>query len=358
MTCVNQLLLLCLISIRWACLVDIAAIQRSPTLARGLQKFELNGHASESSTPFEWRHLHLFQPRGRFGELIKTIRVPRHLTSGVHMFPTIAANLFDFYFPNDRSIAPVAPRGALLDTLSKPWSVQQIHEAGEAAMMRLLQNGHKKSLKLLWAQLDDRAWLEKIEARHRREFYEWRLGAPLTDLHVVIASSDAGKICRINDGDIQTADIGGALILAAVEGSNALIDALLSHGTPIQTADKRGRTSAHIAAAAGNQSGLEALLRHGADARAVDHHGATPLMLAVGAMSASCAELLLPISDLNARDLDGADAKNYAPAFHADPDDPGFENALRYARLLRSLEEASNLEKACGAAAPAKSRWL
>lgn len=171
MTCVNQLLLLCLISIRWACLVDIAAIQRSPTLARGLQKFELNGHASESSTPFEWRHLHLFQPRGRFGELIKTIRVPRHLTSGVHMFPTIAANLFDFYFPNDRSIAPVAPRGALLDTLSKPWSVQQIHEAGEAAMMRLLQNGHKKSLKLLWAQLDDRAWLEKIEARHRREFY-------------------------------------------------------------------------------------------------------------------------------------------------------------------------------------------
>jgi hypothetical protein len=59
------------------------------------------------------------------------------------MFPTIAANLFDFYFPNERSIAAVAPRGELLDTLSKPWSVQQIHEAGEAAMMRLLQNGHK-----------------------------------------------------------------------------------------------------------------------------------------------------------------------------------------------------------------------
>jgi hypothetical protein len=56
-------------------------------------------------------------------------------------------------------------------------------------------------------------------------------------LHVVIASGDPGKICRINDGDIQTADIGGALILAAVEGSNALIDALLSHGAPIQTAD-------------------------------------------------------------------------------------------------------------------------
>jgi len=92
--------------------------------------------------------------------------------------------------------------------------------------------------------------------------------------------------------------------------------------------------------------------------RAVDHRGATPLMLAVGAMSASCAELLLPISDINARDLDGADPKNCAPAFHADPDDPGFENALRYARLLRSLEEASNLEKACGEAASAKSRWL
>jgi hypothetical protein len=62
-------------------------------------------------------------------------------------------------------------------------------------------------------------------------------GSAFTDLHVVIASGDPGKICRINDGDIQTADIGGALILAAVEGSNALIDALLSHGAPIQTAD-------------------------------------------------------------------------------------------------------------------------
>jgi hypothetical protein len=81
-------------------------------------------------------------------------------------------------------------------------------------------------------------------------------------------------------------------------------------------------------------------------------------MLAVGAMSASCAELLLPVSDLNARDRAGDDAKSYAPAFHADPDDPGFENALRYARLLQSLEEASTLEAECGEPASAKPRSL
>jgi hypothetical protein len=85
------------------------------------------------------------------------------------MLPTVASNLFDFYFPKDPSIMGVAPRDALLDNLSKPWSIQQILEEGEAAMMRL-HSGHRKSLKLLWAQLDDRAWPEKIHARHRQEF--------------------------------------------------------------------------------------------------------------------------------------------------------------------------------------------
>ena len=79
-------------------------------------------------------------------------------------------------------------------------------------------------------------------------------------------------------------------------------------------------------------------------------------MLAVGATSASCAELLLPVSNLNARDRAGDDAKNYAPAFHDDPN--GFENALRYARLWQSLEEASRLEAECGEAAAAKPRSL
>ena len=274
------------------------------------------------------------------------------------MLPNIPANLLDFYFSNDPSTTSVAPRGALLDNLRKPWSIQEILEAGEAAMMRFWKIGHRKSLTTLWAQLDDRGWLEKIEARHRQEFYERRAGSPLTDLHGAIASRDASRACSIIDGAPQSADINGALLLAAVEGSAALIDALVLQGAPIQFADKRGSTPAHIAAAAGNQSGLEALLRHGADAHAVDHLGATPLMLAVGAMSASCAELLLPISDLNTRDLAGDDAKNYAPAFHADPDDPGFENALRYARLLQSLEEASTLEAECGEAASAKPRSL
>jgi hypothetical protein len=92
------------------------------------------------------------------------------------MLPNIPANLLDFYFSNDPSTTSVAPRGASLDKLRKPWSIQEILEAGEAAMMRLRKIGHRKSLTTLWAQLDDRGWLEKIEARHRQEFYERRAG--------------------------------------------------------------------------------------------------------------------------------------------------------------------------------------
>jgi hypothetical protein len=58
------------------------------------------------------------------------------------MLLTIPANLLDFYFSNDPSITGVAPRGASLDNLRKPWSIQEIYEAGEAAMMRLLRSGH------------------------------------------------------------------------------------------------------------------------------------------------------------------------------------------------------------------------
>ena len=274
------------------------------------------------------------------------------------MTSIVAADLFAFYFPDDLSSTSVVPRGDALDSLSKPWSIQEIFEAGEAAMMQLLQSGHRKSLKILWAQLDDRGRLEDIEARHRQEFYERRLGEPLGDLQSAIASGDASHACSVIDGDVKNAHIRDALLLAAVEGSAAMINALASRGGFVQSTDKHGRTPTHIAAAAGNVSGLQALLRHGANARAVDQNGATPFMLAVGAMSASCAELLLPISDLNARDRDGDDAKNYAPAFHADPDDPGFENALRYARFLQSLEEASALDSACGEAPSAKSRSL
>jgi hypothetical protein len=93
--------------------------------------------------------------------------------------------------------------------------------------------------------LNDRSWPEEIEARHRQEFYERRLGAPLRDFHGAIASGDMAKACSIIDGDAQSADIGGALLLPAVEGSAALIDALASRRAPIHRWTNAEDASAH-----------------------------------------------------------------------------------------------------------------
>lgn len=269
-----------------------------------------------------------------------------------------AIDIVQFFWPEEPSANGVAPRGASLDKLRKPWSIQDIHEAGEAALMRHSTNSHRKLLAPLWAQLDDREWLEKIKARHRQEFHERRLGAPLSNFHLAIASGNIEKIYSLDGGDIPDSDIRDALLLAAVEGNAALIDALASNGALAQSTNKQGMTPAHIAAAAGNRSGLGAILRYGADPNAVDLQGATPLMLAIGAMSTACAELLLPLSNPSARDLNGYEAKNYAPAFHADPDDPGFEDAMRFSQLLQSLDEASTLQAACADTASVKPRTL
>jgi hypothetical protein len=36
-----------------------------------------------------------------------------------------------------------SPWDESLDNLRKPWAIQEIHEAGQSAMMRLLQIGHR-----------------------------------------------------------------------------------------------------------------------------------------------------------------------------------------------------------------------
>ena len=270
----------------------------------------------------------------------------------------IAPDILPFFLPNDPSCLGAAPRGAALDNLRRPLSLQELHEAGEAEMMRLFEQGHRKALKPLVEKLDDRRLLEQVEARHREEFYERRLGAPLSELHRAVVVGDAGQTAVVSSQESCKSIRDDALHLAAVEGSAALIDVLLSHGALISSVNRHGLTAAHIAAAAGNHGALEALLLRGADPSAKDRQGATPLMLAIGAMSTSCAELLLPMSAPNARDLDGREAKDYAPRFHADPDDPGFDDALRFARLLQSLEEASALGAVCNAAGSAKARAL
>jgi hypothetical protein len=106
-------------------------------------KSESNGHASQSGTALGWAPICIcFNDAVGLESWLDQYGPFDALTFGASMLLTIPANLLDFYFPNDPSITGVAPRGASLDNLRKPWSIQEIYEAGEAAMMRLLRSGH------------------------------------------------------------------------------------------------------------------------------------------------------------------------------------------------------------------------
>lgn len=73
-----------------------------------------------------------------------------------------------------------------------------------------------------------------------------------------------------------------------------------------------GRTALMIAAASGSEAIVRALLGAGCDPRAKDKAGRSALMEAVEGRSMACVELLLTVSDVWAKDLQGLDAKGRA----------------------------------------------
>lgn len=274
------------------------------------------------------------------------------------MTQTISPDLLDHFFPASAGKTGIAPRGARLHAMPRPWSMQELHDAGEAAMMMLFETGQRQSLKPLMKHLDDRAWLESALSKDRQEFYEGRNGAPLSDLQIAVADGNSAQAAALLRAEAPESPALTSLHIAAFEGTSSMVDELIAAGAELDAVNALGDTPALIATAAGNCDALAALLRHGANANAVNKEGATPLMRAIAAMASTCVELLIPVSDLNARDNDGHRAIDYAPLFHADPDDPAYDEAVRFSRLLQSLQEADDLEVEVGAPQPKPARSL
>lgn len=250
-------------------------------------------------------------------------------------------DLFEHFFPLEGP--GIAPSGPQLNAMPKPWSARELHEAGEAAMMRLFEIGQRKIVKALVVQLDDSAWIASALARHRVDFYETRNGAPLSDLQIAVMNDDASQAKKLLDEGARESATLSSLHIAAFEGSSTMIESLASAGADVNAVSAWGETPALIAASVGNAEALSELLRQGANARGVDKNGATPLMRAIGGMSSACAEMLLSVSDLNAQDNEGNCAINYVPLFHADPDDPAFDDVMRFARLVQSLQDRADI---------------
>jgi len=257
---------------------------------------------------------------------------------------SIPTDLHDLYFSHEALARGAAPRGAQLDAMSSPWTLRQIHEAGEVAMMELFDRGPSKLLKPLANQLDDRALLNAVLQRHREEFYTRRNFAPLSELQLAILSGDANlAVSLLQSGAPETLTL-PALHTAAFEGSKEMVDALTSAGAQVNARDARGRTAAMIASEAGNAEALAALLSRGADPRIQDNEGKSALMLAIHGAALECVQMLLPVSQVGATDKNGRSAVDYVPFIHVDSDDPHFKEVARYLQLVESMREQRELE--------------
>lgn len=257
---------------------------------------------------------------------------------------SIPTDLHDLYFSHDALARRPARRGAQLDEMSSPWTLRQIHEAGEVAMMELFDRGPSKLLKPLANQLDDRALLNAVLQRHREEFYTRRTGAALSELQLAILSGDANlAVSLLQSGAPETPTL-PALHTAAFEGSKEMVDALTSAGAQVNARDALGRTAAMIASEAGNAEALGALLSRGADPRIQDNKGKSALMLAIQCAALECIEMLLQVSEVGATDKNGHSAVDYVPFIHVDSDDPHFEEVARYLQLVESMREQREFE--------------
>jgi hypothetical protein len=263
------------------------------------------------------------------------------------MVPARPRGVVVLFFPTDPARVGAGPSREQLDAMTVPWSPPELREAGEAALMGLFERGEKKTVRAWMPQLAELAWLTAVVGRHREDFYERRNEGPLSDLQVMILNGDHARAAQLLRGGAPESPALPSMHVASFEGSADMVDALVAAGAEVGALNARGKSAAWIAAA-GNHEALEALLHHGADPRTPDTDGVTPLMVAIANMSAPCAELLLPVSDLRAKDSQGRSACERAPSFHADPDDPDFERMVRYARLLRSLHEAAEFDSAAG----------
>jgi hypothetical protein len=101
--------------------------------------------------------------------------------------------------------------------------------------------------------------------------------------------------------------LGNQLLIAAQNGNNETVEALLRQGVPVDAKDDNGRTPLLWAAVKGHIDVCELLLTHNAHVDATNHYGVTPLMwAAIYGHKDLCELLLTHNAQVDAKYDDGA----------------------------------------------------
>jgi hypothetical protein len=139
------------------------------------------------------------------------------------------------------------------------------------------------------------------------------------------STDDIREIGDPHAADLEIKDDDGytPLLLAAVNGDEAVVKQLLEKGADLESKDDDGRTPLLRAARSGHEAGVKLLLQKGADLESKDNDGLTPLLCAVRlgfeAVVKQLLEKVLDLEDLEARDHDGRTLLSWADGngYHA-----------------------------------------
>jgi hypothetical protein len=139
------------------------------------------------------------------------------------------------------------------------------------------------------------------------------------------STDDIREIGDPHAADLEVKDDDGytPLLLAAVNGDEAVVKQLLEKGADLESKDDDGRTPLLRAARSGHEAGVKLLLQKGADLESKDNDGLTPLLCAVRlgfeAVVKQLLEKVLDLEDLEARDHDGRTLLSWADGngYHA-----------------------------------------
>jgi ankyrin repeat protein len=133
------------------------------------------------------------------------------------------------------------------------------------------------------------------------------------------------------------------IVAAAVQGNEAMVRLLLSHGAEVNNTGEGHRTALHFAAEKGFMAVCRTLMAHGADVNATDQDGLTPLHFAVEQGNLSSAEFLIT----NKAHIDAKDGRGQTPLQMSIN-----RNKIPLTKLLLAHQADPNLEFADGRSAP------
>ena len=124
---------------------------------------------------------------------------------------------------------------------------------------------------------------------------ETERGAWLNSMLLQASNASMAKLLLEQGADVAAANNDGdtALMLAAINGHEAVAQLLLQHGADATAARHDGVTALMCAAGGGHEAVAQLLLQHGADVAAAEHHGFTALIWAAGGGHEAVAQLLL-----------------------------------------------------------------